>query len=326
MPFFASQRRSAGHNRDRLRPQPVISAAQSTHPGLRHRQSPLYQQRVLVNHPAIRPPPAPMTEHSDNRFGMAPRIVRNESTWTADQGGTVIVALACQPPDGGRDRTTHPVRLIEISFRTGGCVQRAHCEPGPPDRVTGRRPDIPSTAGIWLRFSMHRAEGAGERRGRGRTPCVVWTPAVRSRRPRLSRTRYLRRAKTITTMITMRTTVPMPIYMGNSSHCVVKARLELPQARRRKPPRAAGPPHWPRPARQRWRRPARPLAGPGAKAGRRHQARASRRHGQGRPVRRHEAPGCPVPGPLRPPGSGAGNRAPAPPREHAYWPAGRCTG
>jgi hypothetical protein len=30
------------------------------------------------------------------------------------------------------------------------------------------------------------------------------------------------------TMITMTTTVPMPIYMGNSSHCAVKARLELP--------------------------------------------------------------------------------------------------
>ena len=127
-------------------------------------------------------------------------------------------------------------------------------------------------------------------------------------------------------MITMRTTVPMPIYMGNSSHCVVKARLELPQAKRRKPPRAAAPPHRPRPVRQRWRRPARPLAGPGAKADRRHQGRASRRHGQGRPVRRHEAPGRSVPGPSRPPGSGAGNRAPAPPREHAYWPAGRCTG
>ena len=155
---------------------------------------------------------------------------------------------------------------------------------------------------------------------------MAWTPAVRARRPRRSRTRYLRRARTITTMITMTTTVPMPIYMGNSSHCVVKARLELPQARRRKPPRAAAPPHRPRPVRQRWRRPARPLAGHGAEAGRRHQARASRRHGQGRPVRRHEAPGRSVPGPSRPPGSGAGNRAPAPPREHAYWPAGRCTG
>jgi len=43
---------------------------------------------------------------------------------------------------------------------------------------------------------------------------VAGTPTVRSRRPRLSRTRYLRRAKMTTTMITMRTTVPIPIYMG----------------------------------------------------------------------------------------------------------------
>jgi hypothetical protein len=50
---------------------PSSQAAQSTHPGLRHRQSPLYQQRVLVNHSAIRPPPAPMTEHGDNKFGVA---------------------------------------------------------------------------------------------------------------------------------------------------------------------------------------------------------------------------------------------------------------
>ena len=155
---------------------------------------------------------------------------------------------------------------------------------------------------------------------------MAWTPTVRSRRPRRLRIRYLRSAKTITTMITMTTTAPMPIYMGNSSHCVVKARLELPQARRRKPPRAAALLHWPRPVRQRWRRPIRPLAGHGAEAGRQHQARASRRHGQGRPVRRHEAPGRSVPGPSRPPGSGAGNRVPAPPREYAYWPAGRCTG
>ncbi len=51
---------------------PSSQAAQSTHPGLRHRQSPLYQQCVLVNHSAIRLPlPAPMTEHGDNRLGMA---------------------------------------------------------------------------------------------------------------------------------------------------------------------------------------------------------------------------------------------------------------
>ncbi len=38
-------------------------------------------------------------------------------------GGTVIVALACQSPGGGRDRSTHPVRLIEIFFpeRVGAC-------------------------------------------------------------------------------------------------------------------------------------------------------------------------------------------------------------
>jgi hypothetical protein len=31
-------------------------------------------------------------------------------------------------------------------------------------------------------------------------------------------------------MITMRTTVPIPIYMGNSSHCVVKISPQLPLA------------------------------------------------------------------------------------------------
>ncbi len=87
-------------------------------------------------------------------------------------------------------------------------------------------------------------------------------PTFRSRRPHLlRRTRHLRRAKTTMTMITMTTTVPMPIYMGNSSHCAVKARPELPRARRRKPPRAAAPAHRPRPVRPRWRRPVRPLAG-----------------------------------------------------------------
>jgi cation:H+ antiporter len=36
------------------------------------------------------------------------------------------------------------------------------------------------------------------------------------------RTRYLRRARTIITMMTMTTTVPIPIYMGNSPHFTVE--------------------------------------------------------------------------------------------------------
>ena len=110
-----------------------------------------------------------------------------------------------------------------------------------------------SHPGFW-RDRMRGAEDEGEHRGRGRTPCAVSMPPFRSRRSRLLRpTRHLRRAKTTITMITMTTTVPMPIYMGNSSHCAVKARLELPRARRRKPPRDAEP-RRPRPVRQRWRR------------------------------------------------------------------------
>jgi hypothetical protein len=97
---------------------------------------------------------------------------------------------------------------------------------------------------------MRRAEDAREHRGTREKTCVVSIPALRSRRSRLlRRTRHLRRAKTTITMITMTTTVPMPIYMGNSSHCAVKARLELPRARRRKPLRA--PPRRPRPVRPR---------------------------------------------------------------------------
>ena len=61
------------------------------------------------------------------------------------------------------------------------------------------------------------------------------TPCAGEQLRLLRGTHYLRRAKTMTTMITMRTTVPMPIYIVNSSHCLATTHPELPRARRRKP-------------------------------------------------------------------------------------------
>ena len=100
-------------------------------------------------------------------------------------------------------------------------------------RKPGRPPTVPSIARIIVRLAKENPQ----RGYRG------VDAAVRSRRPRLLRTRYLRRAKTITTMITMTTTVPIPIYMVIPLIALLKIPLELPLARRHKPPRAVASQH-----------------------------------------------------------------------------------
>jgi hypothetical protein len=80
MPFFASQRRSAGHNRDRLRPQPGCAIGVTPLPAARAGKP--------LSH---RPPPAPMTEHSDNKV------------WHGRRG-------QCETSQPGCCRTTGPGR------------------------------------------------------------------------------------------------------------------------------------------------------------------------------------------------------------------------